>query len=221
ADEQDKIFTPADIVEEPAAALAALSPRFKKIHLMGQSMGVAASYNTIFRMSQHPEILKKIGNVVGIAGYVGTDEKSEEPIWDGVKMPIDELATYEMGYVEKVGANTVTSPKDYIESMRQVAKRNSSGKLPEHIGNVLVFSSGDPLIAGPDELKADNALQYGPESKRKLIIRDESNLEDPKQHSMLWIKPENLIRAVEAKVSTKGPHYIKVPKSSAGLVEKA
>lgn len=217
---ENRIYSPADIVEESVTPLLAMSSKFKTIHLMGQSMGVASNYNAVSRLAKHPEILNKIHNIVGIAGYVGKDEHTEGPLWDGLKMPMEDLADYELGYIEKVGANTVRSKEDFINSMRQVAQRNSQTVVPEHIGNILIFSPNDPLVAGPDKTQEDYTSHYGPNTGKKLIIRDESNTQAPKQHSMLWIDPQNLLRAVQAEVSGHGPHYVKVPSQNSNSIEK-
>lgn len=211
----------SDIAREPVTPLLALQEKFDRIHLMGQSMGVAASYHTVTRMKARPEVLKKIGNIIGISGYVGKEEDGPGDVWDGMKMPTDDLIAYELGYVRKVGTNAIDDPKRFREDMQNVARLNKDMRVPQHVGNVLVFTPGDPLIAGPDKTKEDFLAQYGPRTNKKLIIRDESTLSDPKQHSMLWIAPENLLRAVDARISAHGPHYIKIPRSGEGnILEK-
>lgn len=213
-------YPPSTMVKEPITPLMGLYKKFKKINLMGQSMGVAANYHAVSRMKNHPEALNKIKNVVGIAGYVGGEEGTEGQYWDGMKMPMDELAAYEFKYIAQVGTNTVRTEQEFKDSMRQVAHLNENMEVPPHIGNALVFTPKDPLIAGPDKEQPDYALNYGPKSMRKLIIRDETALEDKKPHSMLWISPQNLLRAVKAEVSGHGPHYIKVPSSNPNAIEK-
>lgn len=212
-------YSPVDIVNEPIAPLMALQNKFKRIHLMGHSMGVAASYNTLRRMENHPEVLKKIGNVVGIAGYVGGDVENPDRIWDGLKMPMPELTKYEYQYVRKVDANMIPEER-FEEEMGKVARFNDELVVPDHIGNILIYTPNDPLVSGPDK-SGEMALEtYGPPSLRKLIIRDESNLADKKQHSMLWISPQGLLRAVKAKVSGKGPHHAKLPNAEKGLIKQ-
>ncbi len=215
-------YGPADVVQEPLTPLLALQKRFKKIHLMGQSMGVAASYNAVTRLQAHPEVQEKLGNVVGIAGYVGGTEVDERGVWDGLKMPMPEQIDYLYEYASKVDVNIPEDRERYQREFLRVAEMNSHMQVPEHVGNVLVMTPEDPLIAEPDAGDPEAVLNYGPQSRRKLLIRDESALGDPKPHSMLWISPENLLRAVQARVSPHGPHFIKVPKSpDTGLVEKA
>ncbi len=214
-------YDPAGILKEPIPALLALQGNSEAIHLMGQSMGAAASYHALTRMAeQYPDVAKKIQHVVSIAGYVGGEEGTEGELWDGLKMPMKDLAEYEMGYMAKVGVNSVKTPEALRASMKQAATMNEHMNVPDHVGSVLVFSANDPLVAGPDPEKENSVLNYGPKVRRKLLIRDESTLNDSKQHSMLWIKPENLIRAVQSNVSGYGPHYIKVPNQGEGMVEK-
>ena len=213
-------YTLPEIIKEPIPPLMSLQKKFTRIHLMGQSLGVAASYNAVSRMEKHPDVSRKIGNIVGIAGYIGGEEGTAGQQWDGLKMPADDLADYELSYVAKVGANTVTTREDFKNSMRQVAQLNERMRIPDHVGNILIFTPEDPLIAEPDKTVADYASSYGPRSERKLIIRDESAPGDNKPHSMLWIAPENLLRAVEAKVSSHGPHYVKFPAAGASKFEK-
>ncbi len=211
----------SDIAREPITPLLALQHRFRRIHMMGQSMGVAASYNAVTRMEARPDVLKKIGNVVGIAGYVGKEDGGNEEAWDGMKKPVNELIDYEFGYIQKVGTNAIPDKERFRQDMKDVAAVNARMQVPEHVGNILVFTPGDPLIAGPDTTKDHYSREYGPRTDRKLIIRDETDLKDPKQHSMLWISPANLLRAVQANVSARGPHYIKVPRSAeSGMIEK-
>ncbi|MDO8667683.1 MAG: hypothetical protein Q7K35_01130 [bacterium] len=210
-------YSPFDIINESITPLMALQNKYEKIHLMGQSMGVAASYNAIRRTQGHPEVQNKIGNVVGISGYVGKEH--EGATWDTMNMPMADLTEYEYGYVKKVDANIV--PKEQFQAeMAKVAEANKALKIPGHIGNVLVYTPKDPLVAGPDKSKKDYALNYGPVSAKKIIIEDETNLADKKPHSMLWISPENLLRAVKAKVSSHGPHFVKVPRAKDGLIER-
>jgi hypothetical protein len=211
----------AAIVKEPITPLLALQANSEVIHLMGQSMGVAASYQALTRMAEHyPAVAEKIQHVVGIAGYVGGVEGTEGEQWDGMKMPMRQASEYEMSYIKKVDTNTVQSPEEFSDEMRKVAALNEQIVVPEHVASVLVFTPDDPLIAGPDKSKEEAILNYGPKTNRKLIIRDESNLGAARPHSMLWIKPENLLRAVRSKLSGHGPHYIKVPNAGKGLLQK-
>jgi len=208
---------PAEIVNEPITPLLQLCKMFDKVHLMGQSMGVTSSYNAVTRLSGRPDITDKIGNIVGIAGYVGKEKGEPEDPWGGMKMPTKDLVEYEKEYIKQVDTNTIFT-EDEVAKLVEVNKKM---KVPSHIGNILIVSPGDPLIGGPDKTKEDYANKYGPETGKKLIISDESNLDKPKQHSMLWIAPKNLLRAVKAEISVHGPHYIKLPnKTEGGLVEK-
>ena len=207
-------YSPTDIIEEPIGPLLGFSEMFETIHLMGQSMGVAASYNAIRVLSSN-HVIDSIGNVVGIAGYVGRTGECAG-IWDGLKMPFSKFADYQYEYVAKVDANIC--PKERFRGeMKKVAEANEDALVPDHVGNILVFASGDPLIDGP---AGDSVYLYGPPTRRKVVIRDETNTTDSKQHSMLWISPENLIRAVQARVSAKGPHYVKLPMTR-GLTPRA
>lgn len=219
-------YKQSEVVNETLTAFLALQNKFERVHLMGQSMGVAASNNTIRRLKDHPAI-KRIDRVIGISGYVGKKE-GEEPldgVWDGLKMPMEDLAEYEMVYTERVDGNFVRDPKEYARQMHEVGKLNNELEVPDHIKYVLVFTPDDPLIGGPDLSKQDPAADYGPKAKHKIVIRDESMLGAPRPHSMLWIKPENLLKAVEAKYGGTHPHYFKVPRTQKGkdtpIVEKA
>lgn len=211
---------PSIIINETITPLAHLYKAFTKIHLMGQSMGTISNNNTINRLKDRPEIINKIGNVVAIAGYFGKKDGEPEEVWEGMKMTTDDIVEYEKGYIEQVKANAIIN----VEEMQKLATVNSQVVMPAHIGNVLIFTPGDPLLSGPDKEGVGEAYldEYGPKTDRKLVIRDETNLDKPKQHSMLWIEPKNLIRAVKANVSSHGPHYIKAPKSpERGMLEKA
>ncbi|MDD5050171.1 MAG: alpha/beta hydrolase [Candidatus Pacebacteria bacterium] len=214
-------YTPRQMIDEPVGVLLALQEKFKRVHLMGQSMGVASSYNTATRLKNHPEVTDKIGNIVGIAGYVGGTDGVPDGIWEGMKdfdgggkypNGMDGLIAYELDYVKKVDLNFALNADQFKQSLKEVAEKNAEMEVPEHVGNVLVFCPGDPLIAGPKAKTGEELLQYGPETKRKAVIEDLSmpESEKAKAHSMLWIEPENLIRAVEAKVSSHGPHYFTV-----------
>ena len=214
-------YSPVEVVKETIPALLALSKDYDKVHLMGQSMGVAASYQAASRTMSHPEVSSKLGNIVGIAGYVGGAEEKPGDMWDGMKMPMEDLIDYEFGYIQKVDTNAVPTKEKFREEMWKVAELNTHMQVPAHVGNILVFTPEDPLVAGPDKEEENYVSEYGPPSSRKLIIRDESALGEPRPHSMLWIRPENLLRAVQAEVSSHGPHYIKVPKTrQEGLIEK-
>lgn len=209
---------PVEIMREAVTPLMALHTQFDKVHLMGQSMGVAASLQAATRVKGREGIDEKIGNIVGIAGYVGKDKK-EDGAWDGMKMRVDDIVEYEQGYIKKVDANTTYTEEDIAEA----AALNAKMDIPDHTGLILIYSPNDPLIAEPNKDQEDYLLNYGPDTVRKLVIRDESNLNAQKQHSMLWIDPKSLIRALRAKVSALGGHYVKVPRSkeNSGLVEKA
>lgn len=203
--EKDGGYRLTDVVKETVIPLIALHDKFNRVHLMGQSMGVASSYYALDRLKDNHDIIEKIGNVVGIAGYIGGNSE-EEGIWDGMKMPAKDVIGYERSYIERVGTNAVITEED----MRAVAELNDDNDVPDHVGNILVFTPKDPLIAGPKGPEKDFICNYGPKTNRKLVISDESNLDAPKQHSMLWIKPENLLRAARARVSAHGPHYARV-----------
>lgn len=204
-------YGPSEMINEPINLLAALHGRFKRVHLMGQSMGVASSYNALTKLAEHPEITDKVGNVVGISGYIGDTAETPDGIWSGMKKNFNELAEYEAGYMDRVDLNAPRDGKWYAREMKLVAAANEKMKVPPQVGNILVFTPADPLIAGPDKAKENYAMEYGPKSRRKLVIEDLSKPEsDKKPHSMLWIAPENLVRAVQVKVSEHGPHYLKV-----------
>lgn len=216
-------YGPSEMINEPFNVVVSLHGGFKRVHLMGQSMGVASSYNTVTRLADNPEISGKLGNVVGISGYVGDTSETPDGIWSGMKKDFAKLAEYEFGYMEKVDLNAPRNPKWYSDEMKKVAAANEKMKVPPHVGNILVYAPADPLISGPDKAKEDYTLEYGPKSRRKLIIEDGSMPpeQEKKAHSMLWIAPENLVRAVQAKVSEHGPHYVKVGGTRGqGLVSK-
>ncbi len=215
-------YSPSEMINEPINLLASLQGKFKRVHLMGQSMGVASSYNVATKFSDNAEITGKLGNIVGISGYVGTTEETPDGIWNALKQNFNTLAEYEKGYMERVDLNAPRDSKWYATEMKKVAAQNEKMRVPSHVGNILVFSPEDPLIVGPDKSKEQYALNYGPKSQRKLIIEDLSKpADDKKAHSMLWIAPENLVRAVQAKVSERGPHYLKVGGvRGSGLVQK-
>ncbi len=217
--------SPREMIDEPIPVLLALKDAFKKIHLMGQSMGVSSNYNAITELENHPEITEKIGNIVGIAGYVGgTEKEGPDGIWDGTKGSFEALADYEMTYIQKVDLNFTGGKEGYIKEMEKVAEQNAKMEVPDHVGNVLIFTPNDPLIAGPKTetgvpgvpgkmiASGETLLEYGPKSSKKVVIEDRSTPEDQKAkaHSMLWIAPENLLRAVKTEVSTHGPHYFVV-----------
>ena len=161
-------YSPVDITNEPIGPIESFARAYGKIHLMGQSMGVAASYNALRRLKNlnQPHVLEKIGNVVGIAGYIGTNGARflTEEVWDGLKMPIGPMIDYEYEYVAKVDANMV--PKERFKAeMWKVAQQNSEMIVPDHVGNVLVFAAGDPLIDGP-EAALDAVDQAGKSAAR-------------------------------------------------------
>ena len=183
---KDNGHAPSEIINEPITPLLQLHKIFDKIHLMGQSMGVTSSYNAITRLSGRPDITDKIGNIIGIAGYVGKEKGEPDDPWDGMKMLTKDLVEYEREYIRQVDTNAVFTE----DEVTKLAEVNKKMKVPSHIGNILIFSPGDPLIGGPDKKEEDYAKKYGPETGKKLIIRDESNLDKPKQHSMLWIDPK-------------------------------
>ncbi len=204
-------YSPVDMINEPINAICALHEGFKRIHLMGQSMGVASNYNSVTRLIEHPEITDKIGNIVGISGYVGDQTETPDGIWNGMKQDFGKLAKYEFSYMQKVDLNAPLNSDWYEGEMKKVAEANGAMQVPKNIGNVLIFTPDDPLISGPDKTKEDYVFSYGPKSRRKVVIEDLSKpKEDTKPHSMLWIAPENLVRAVKVNVSEYGPHFIKV-----------
>ncbi len=205
-------YAPSEMINEPINVLGALHQKFDRVHLMGQSMGVSSSYNSLTWATEHPEISDKIGNIVGISGYVGDTSETPDGIWSGMKKDFNKLAEYEFGYMEKVDLNAPRDAKWYADEMKKVAAANESMKVPPNVGNILIYTPEDPLIAGPDKSKEDYALNYGPKSQRKLIIEDHTKpVSDKKPHSMLWIEPSVLVRALKMEVSAQGPHFVRLP----------
>lgn len=208
-------YSPAEIANETVTPLMRLASKYEKIHLMGQSMGVASSFNALRRTAGHPEVTDKIGNVVGISGYVGgTEQDPKTGLWDGIKMPMDAMTEYEYGYVARVDGNIV--PQDqYTMGMKQVAAMNDGMIVPEHVNCVLAYTPEDPLIKGPGR---KHTPEYGPKTNKKLIIRDEAHPGAPKPHSMLWIKPDDLIWALKVQIGengdAEGPHYMRLTNES-------
>ena len=205
----ERSYNQVEVVNEPITPLLSLAPKFDRIHLMGQSLGVAASYNAATRLAGHPDITEKFGNIINISGFVGKDKNDPQDDFDGMKMTINELTDYQFEHIAEAGTNTAKTHEEFKAAMKQVAQLNAKINIPEHVGNILIFTPGDPLIAGPHTSEQDYLNNYGPQTSRKLIIQDMGNLKDKKQHSMLWIAPENLLRAVQADVH--GRHYIKLP----------
>ena len=112
--------------------------------------------------------------------------------------------------IEAADMNITTDPATLREQMKEVAERNKRMKVPARVRNIMVFSSADRIIAGPKS-KRDAIEDYGPPSPNKLIIRDKSKPEDDDSpHSMLWIDPQNLIKAVKMTISSKHARYIEV-----------
>lgn len=206
----EKIYQPVEIIKETISPLMALHKKFQKINLMGQSMGVAASYQAAGRVAHLPNIVNKLGNIVGIAGFIGSEAGGLDDAWDGLKMPMKDLIEYQQKHIKEVGTNTTFS----LEEIKKVVELNKIVKVPGQVNNILIFTPNDPLIAGPLGKEKDYTLNYGPVSKRKLIIRDETNLEAKKPHSMLWIDGEVLLRALKIETSDLGPHYVTVSKKT-------
>lgn len=222
-------YRPDQMIDEPVTAILSLQKKFQKIHLMGQSMGVSSGYNAVTKLESNKQITDKLGNIVGIAGYVGREKEMPDGVWQGMKdfkgegkYPdgMDGLIAYELDYIKSVDLNCTLNAEEFKDSLIKIANANEKMMVPDHVGNILIFTPEDPLITGPEETE-DGVSKYGPESKRKIIIRDETGLGEKRPHSMLWIKPENLIRAVQAKISDQGPHYIKIPNLKDGMLEKA
>ena len=216
-------YGPSQMIYEPINVVCALAKRSKKLHLMGQSMGVASSYSTLTELAPHPEITSKIGNVVGISGYVGDTSEAPDGIWSGMKQNFSVTAAYEAGYMERVDLNAPRDGAWFAQQLKMVAAQNERMVIPPHVGNVLVYTPDDPLIAGPNRDENDSVKRYGPQSSRKLIVEDRTIPEEhrKKAHSMLWIAPPNIVRAVQAKVSEHGPHFVRFPKDNTGLVQKS
>lgn len=222
-------YRPDEMIYEPITAVLSLQKKYKRIHMIGQSMGVASSYNSVTVLGKDEEISSKFGNIVGIAGYIGKENGIPDGVWNGMKdfkgkgkYPdgIDGIIAYELDYVKSVDLNFKLNSEEFKKSLLEVGIKNSGMKVPDHVGNVLIYTPEDPLVAGP-ESDDESVLDYGPRSNRKLIIKDETGLGEKKPHSMLWIEPENLIRAVQAKISEQGPHFVQIPNTSGKMIKKA
>src|SRR5690606_34217297 len=100
--------------------LLSIADSYKKIHLMGQSMGVSSSFNALRRLGSDKEMMDKIGNVVGISGNVGAEKDTDKNTWDGIKMPIDEVIDYEWDYINRVDTNAVTSKDEFRDSLAAI-----------------------------------------------------------------------------------------------------
>lgn len=205
-----------DVVNEPITPLLALYEAFDKVHFIGHSCGVSANYNSLRRTQDMQDLWNKVGNVVSLSGYVGKDSQGET--WDGIKLPMNTLMEAEMEAATEDDVN-MCSRQTYVKEMAQVAEANRGMKIPDEVNNVIIFTPQDPIVAGPDkkssrEEKDTYVTEYGPNTKRKLIIRDETGLGKKKQHSMLWIQPEAVILALNAKIEkdgvNAGPHYMVV-----------
>lgn len=215
-------YGPIGVVNETVNPLLALYKNFEKVHLMGHSMGVSASYNALSRTENIPDVVKKIGNMVSIAGYVGKTGEREPGIWDGMKMPSEELIDFELEHGKGDDVN-MCSREIYKKELMEVARTNEQMSVPKHVNNVLIFTPEDPLIAGPDESKQrfekdEYVTGYGPNTTRKLIIRDETRLGEKKPHSMRWICPSNLLRALKVELPIEGkengPYYMVAKKDA-------
>ena len=209
-------YSPFEVVNEPVTPFAALYKMFDRVHFIGHSLGVSANYNTLRRIQGKQDMEEKVGNVVCLSGYVG--KGTGGAMWDGLKMPMDILTDAEMEAAKEDDVN-ICSKQRYLEEMAKIAEANAKMTSPDNVNNVLVFTPQDPIIAGPDrksprEEKDTYVTEYGPKTKRKLIIRDETGLGKKKQHSMMWISPEVVVSALEAEIETKGPragpHYMVV-----------
>jgi len=212
---------PDIMMDEPIVAINALQGKFQKIHLIGQSMGVASNYNAVTKLRDDQEFKQKLGNIIGISGFITGEQESSDGIWEGMKKfesdkegvtpGLEALISVNMDYAKKVDLNFNFTTDEYKEFYSRVANKNKNMVVPENAGNILVYCPEDPLIVGPNFSDEDSILNYGPKSRRKLIVEDFSKPAlDKKAHSMLWIDPKNLVRAIQTKVSDHGPHLIKV-----------
>lgn len=223
--------SPDKVMDEPIVAIKALQQKFQKIHLVGHSIGVASNYNAVTKLKDDEEFKQKLGNIIGIASYLVDEQESPNGIWNGMKNfesnegsatpGLDAFISVNLDYAKKVDLNFTFTADEYKEFYSRLANTNKNMVVPENAGNILVYCPEDPLIAGPDFSDENSILNYGPKSKRKLIIEDLSKpAHDKKAHSMLWIKPENLVRAVQTKVSDRGPHLRKVGNSGTKIATK-
>ena len=206
-----------ELVYEPLVAFEALQEKFDRVHLLGQSFGGTSSWNSVDRLRQlHPDAIKKIGNLISVAGWLGAEDANDPARLKGFKLSIEDTYQREVKGAAEDGVNIDTDHDRLIASMKEIAARTKRVQIPDHIGQILVVSPEDPLIALPEtewqeqkdqadaESRLVRALVYPGATRKTLIIKDETALEKPKQHSMLWIKPENLLRAVREKFLLMG-----------------
>ncbi len=215
-----------DLVYEPAVAIKNIQEKFDDIILVGHSFGATSNYNSVDLLSKRfPEITDKISNIISIAGYFG-DNKEEGAIWSGIKMDVDKLVNFEIEKAKKLKLNAITDNNEYKEEMKKIAEMNSKIKIPELIGQIVIVSPDDPVIELPN-IKINRRLNkeevspiniYPQTTAKTLIIKDKTGQGQTKQHSMLWISPETILRAIEMKVSSRGPHYFEL--NGSGQVKK-
>ncbi len=210
-----------ELVYEPVVAFEALQKNFERVHLLGQSFGATSSWNSVDRLRQtHPEAVKKIGNMISVAGWLGAHDRNDTTRLKGMKVKLEDIYQREVKGAAEDGVNIDTDHDRMLATFRELATRTEQVQIPDHVGQIAVISPEDPLIALPetewqeqkDEAVAEDrlvrTLVYPGATRKSLVIKDETALGKPKQHSMLWIAPENLLRAVRAKVSARGPHYV-------------
>ncbi len=206
-----------ELVYEPLVLLMALGNHFQRVHLMGQSFGATSIWASVDRLVRaQPEVIHKIGNLVSIAGWLGGAYDAAVDRLHGMKESIEPVIDRNLEYAAQTGMNIDTTSPTHRERMREdmraIATRLQQAVIPTPINQVVIQSTEDPLIT-LEALGVDPTVSTYPAiTSRSIIVHDQSG-RDPrtgawldKQHSHLWIRPENLLRAVRANLSDRGPH---------------
>jgi len=205
-------YTWDDINKGTIPVILAFAPRFTEIHMIGHSFGAASTMISLSEIyKKEPEILEKVGNFISLAGFLGRDEEvGHDKTRHGLKMSIDPLI--EDGKRKSLDRGVDIAPtEDYKEGIISTTKLLEDSSIPDSIGQVLVLSPDDPNIASPVVKTNEgviNHYDYPGHTKKTLYIEDETH--DDNFHMLPNLRAETLLRLIRMKVSSKGPHYVKV-----------
>lgn len=218
--ESDKVhgYTWLDQAGEPIAPIIACQDKFDRIRLIGHSFGATSMFYSLGELTKtNPEIIEKVDKVISLAGYLGKDEITQDNFWHGLKVDFDTLVDAELADAIEDKVNLVTDRNEFANSLKLFAKQMEKLNLPEEIGQILVTSPYDAVIAMPvikysreeDGKEFVQAYDYPGHVKKSLIIED-STQPEKKTHKMLGIKPETLLRLLEMQLSSHSSHFVKV-----------
>jgi len=215
-------FTWDDLTREQITVLQDCAPKFQNIVAICHSLGATGMYRSIGLLAKsHPEIVEKISKIIALAGFMGKEspDEPETNFWQGIKMSFDDFVAEEMAGAVKDDAHYTSDPVRFGESAKKVTEELKDLQLPDHIVQILATAPYDQALVLPviKYTSEENGQEYmqatdypaGVGKNNILAIEDHTEPEK-KTHSMLGVHPDTLLRLVDMKVSTHGPHFVKV-----------